>query len=398
MGYARNSIKGVVFCDSRRTLNGYTLLTPVNGTATWLIDMRGRHVNHWDTHLEAGCHSELLPGGSLVYGGKTADRALPDLEGSCGAVLELDWDNRKVWEHSEPYMHDQFHRLRNGNTLIIKWVQVPETVAKMVEGGNSGTERDGVMWGDAIQEIDANGEVVWEWVAHEHLSPTEDRICPLCTRKEWTHANACAEMANGNILVSFKKTNSVAEINKRSGEIEWSWGADDLSHQHSPTELDNGNILIFDNGFHQWHFPHGYSRLVEFDPRTQSVVWTYNGSERMPQHFYSSAMSNCQRLPNGNTLACEAVSGRILEVTERGELVWEFVNNLPSYGAATVTAKSLPVFGAFRYGMDYSGLKRDSRGAEERQAAPGTATAGAEERTSAAMEEEVTARLLRLGY
>ena len=37
-------------------------------------------------------------------------------------------------------------------------------------------------------------------------------------------------------------------------------------------------------------------------------------------------MSRCQRLPNGNTLITEADTGRVFEVTRKGEVVWEFGN------------------------------------------------------------------------
>ena len=33
-----------------------------------------------------------------------------------------------------------------------------------------------------------------------------------------------------------------------------------------------------------------------------------------------------QRLPNGNTLITESDAGRVFEVTEGGDIVWEFVN------------------------------------------------------------------------
>jgi hypothetical protein len=38
-------------------------------------------------------------------------------------------------------------------------------------------------------------------------------------------------------------------------------------------------------------------------------------------------MSNAQRLPNGNTLICEADFGRLFEVTAQGELVWEYARD-----------------------------------------------------------------------
>ena len=42
--------------------------------------------------------------------------------------------------------------------------------------------------------------------------------------------------------------------------------------------------------------------------------------------FFTEGRGSAQRLPNGNTLACEAERGRAIEVTPDGEIVWEFLN------------------------------------------------------------------------
>lgn len=46
--------------------------------------------------------------------------------------------------------------------------------------------------------------------------------------------------------------------------------------------------------------------------------------------FYSSFISSARRLPNGNTLICEGMYGRIFQVTQSGETVWEYMN--PIFG------------------------------------------------------------------
>ena len=75
--------------------------------------------------------------------------------------------------------------------------------------------------------------------------------------------------------------------------------------------------------------------------------------------FFSSMHSNCQRLPNGNTLICEGMTGRIFEVSAFQTLVWEYVNYFPGpeHPASPGEARSYPVYGAFRYGLDYPGLE-----------------------------------------
>jgi hypothetical protein len=75
-------------------------------------------------------------------------------------------------------------------------------------------------------------------------------LCPLCLRDDWNHANSCFVMPDGDILTTIRHLSTVAIIDKKTGNIKWRWGVGDISHPHDPTLLDNGNVLVFDNGFH----------------------------------------------------------------------------------------------------------------------------------------------------
>ncbi|MEM1368377.1 MAG: arylsulfotransferase family protein [Cyanobacteria bacterium P01_H01_bin.15] len=65
---------------------------------------------------------------------------------------------------------------------------------------------------------------------------------------------------------------------------------------------------------------------MEFDPRSQEIVWEYTGTAERP--FYSQFRGRQQPLPNGNVLITESTGGRMLEVTREGEIVWEYANIL----------------------------------------------------------------------
>ena len=392
MSVARTSVKGIVFCNSAKAYNGVTLLTPVNGTGVWLIDMHGNYVNYWEMGYKPGCYGELLPNGNLLYAGRVEHAPLADMEGAGGILLEVDWDGNIVWQYEDSYLHHAFYRMKNGNTLVLKWVKVPKEIAAKVKGGDPGTERKGQMWGDSIQEITPDGKVAWEWIAHEHLDPEVDVSCPVCPRSDWTHANACVELPDGNILTCFMKNDTVAIIDRKTGDVNWRWGAVELAHPHSPTMLDNGNILVFDNGLHQRGINVANSRVLEVNPKTNEIEWSYKEETNML--FYSSTMSSCQRLPNGNTFICEGTTGRLFEVTPKGELVWEYVNNLPSYEPAALKSKHCAVYSAYRYGIDYSGLRRPVSVPEERQSAPGTSAPA----VVSTKEETLRTRIQRLGY
>ncbi len=390
MSIAYCSIKGLTFYNARRAYQGFTLFTPMEGYGVWMIDMMGKFVHHWDFGYRPGCYGELLPNGNVLYGGKVEDGPLADIEGAGGILLEMDWDGNIVWKYEDPYQHHAFYRRDNGNTLVLRWVQVPKNIAGKVVGGLPGTERNGVMWGDSILEVTPEGKVVWEWIGHEHLEPEIDCSNDMCPRSTWTHANSIVETANGDILVCFMKNDSVAIIDRNSGTIKWRWGANELALPHCATTLNNGNILVFDNGMQRKHRPMTASRVVEVDRITGEMTWSF-GDDEDRALFYSGTKSSAQRLPNGNTFICEGDWGRLFEVNTHGELMWEYVNKYPSYETSPVKLKSCPVYSAYRYGMDYSGLKRDiPLGEVQRQAAPSTPV---QEK-----KKVLAARLSYLGY
>ena len=51
------------------------------------------------------------------------------------------------------------------------------------------------------------------------------------------------------------------------------------------------------------------------NPASNEIVWKYQ--EASADNFYSSRISNAQRLPNGNTLINEGLFGRLFEVAHR---------------------------------------------------------------------------------
>jgi hypothetical protein len=200
--------------------------------------------------------------------------------------------------------------------------------------------------------------VVWEWFGYEHLDPEKDAICPLCSRAEWTHVNACFALPNGDVLTSFLTLNTLAIIDKGTGKIKWRWGSGELAHQHDPSLLENGNLLVFDNGSHRpsnEKHPYGmigFSRVLEVDPKNNEVVWEFK--EESPLHLNSSFIAGCQRLPNGNTFICEGSMGRFFEVTPEKELVWEYISPFYfKFDPPSVLNWSNAVFRAYRYGPEY---------------------------------------------
>jgi len=138
-----------------------------------------------------------------------------------------------------------------------------------------------------------------------------------------------------------------------------------------------GHITVFNNGEGR---PDGtYSTVDEFIPACDStgtyprpepgtpfgpsgLCWTY--AAKSPETFYSKYMSGARRLPNGNTLICEADSGLFFEVTPDSQIVWSYVNPVTD-SARLFQGDTVPktswcrmnsTFRVTHYAPDYKGL------------------------------------------
>lgn len=344
MSWIRNRPVGLVHRDPR-SCAGYTLFCPVRGSSANLLDEDGRIVHRWQ-HPEGIQHAKLTTGGTLLIQTQPPEAAegTEQIGGSAGALIELDWNSKVLWEYRNAYQHHDYQRLPNGNHLLITWGRLPAGCQARVQGGYDDPDDPELMWGDVIIEVAPDGDVVREWRSWEHLSFELDVRCPLESRKEWTHANSLDLLPVGRWLVSFRLTSTVAIIDPASGDIVWRWGPGQLSHQHAATCLDTGRVLIFDNGCHRRGAP-SFSRLVEVDPQTDEIGWSYQADVVLA--FYSFMVSGADRLPNGNTLVTEGASGRLFEVTPERETVWEYVSPFtlidPRFGPTPA------VFRAHRY-------------------------------------------------
>ncbi|MCB0333887.1 MAG: aryl-sulfate sulfotransferase, partial [Bdellovibrionales bacterium] len=123
----------------------------------------------------------------------------------------------------------------------------------------------------------------------------------------------------GDVLIGIRELNAVVVVDLEKKTRVWEWGKDELQKPHHPHFLSNGHILVFDNGVTR-----GYSRILEFNPASNKIVWSYG--EKESERFYSAYRGGAQRLANGNTLIAIGEAGEAIEVTPTGEKVWHFQN------------------------------------------------------------------------
>ncbi len=385
----------VTIHQESETYEGFTLYTPLGGgtgadgtNEIYLIDMDGNTVHTWTVEHAPGLYGFLLPNGNLLYGGNTRELQPTPGGGGGGTIQEIDWDGNVVWEYTgteiSKYMHHDFDKLPNGNILVLAWEEMTPEGMTRVQGGLEGEEfvdpetGEKKIWSDAIYEIDyKTKEIVWEWHAEEELEIEDYPLFPLNNRHEWTHANTVEFLPEGNpyngkpaIMTSFRQPDVIMIIDYETKDVLWEWGSGEIKVQHDPTLLDNGNILLFDNGMQKPDTMRSgipASRVLEVNPKTNEIEWEYTGDGLRGFRFFSGVISGAQRLPNGNTLITEGVPGRIFEVKKgekvgnaeeietnlmsgplyANEIVWEYHN--PHYSPNTVENA---VFRAYRYGIN----------------------------------------------
>ncbi len=139
-------------------------------------------------------------------------------------------------------------------------------------------------------------------------------------------ASASGEAAEGAVatmVVCLRNVSLIAAIALPEGRIVWSVGGDLLDWPHAPSmvtaEGAPPRLLAFDNGTHR-----GWSRVIEVDVSNGEIQWEWRGPEGRP--LWSRVRGFAERLPNGNTLVTESERGRVMEVSRRGAIVWEFLN------------------------------------------------------------------------
>jgi hypothetical protein len=164
-----------------KAFQSYTLIAPLNGKKTYLIDMQGRAVRTWESQYTAGQEAYFLENGHLLRAATLDNRErLFGGAGQGGRVQEFDWDGNLVWDfkfHDDRRVaHHDICRLPNGNVLLVVWEI--KTSAEAIAAGRRPETVRGSWLADSIVEVKptgkTTGEVVWERHAWDHLIQDAD--------------------------------------------------------------------------------------------------------------------------------------------------------------------------------------------------------------------------------
>jgi hypothetical protein len=340
---ARTADRGVIRHQPGRSFEGLTLYTSAHDQQALLIDMEGRELHRWRVPFRAVWRKgaqvqKLLPDGRILL---RAARMQPN--GDLLAVYEgvgdtpygyglvkVDRHSRLLWSYLE-HVHHDLDIAPDGRviTLIQEVNQEPIGRPNLLRPPRLD---------DLVVVLSPDGEELQR--VHLLKALLNSKYARLLDLVPWydlpkgdiLHANAVdfidAGMATalgfakeGQILVSFREISTIAILDLEREEIVWAMRGAWIG-QHDPDILPNGNILLFDNNGKFGE--EGRSRVIEVDPRSTAIVWSYSGTPGQPME--SVIRSSQQRLPNGNTLFAESDGGRLVEVDPAGEIVWEYVN------------------------------------------------------------------------
>lgn len=323
-----------VLIQTPKSWNGLNLYCSFLSPGAHLMDMKGNILHTW---LPKNSPSDwfyvtLYNKGELLV--SVRDETL----------MLLDWDSQVKWKRQFRSHHDiavtkdgMIYALSRKDEILFKFgIPIPVLNDYLVILTPEGTTKEEISLGrillsklsaERIPEMYAwsfNPFNLWKLFRQKTQSPF---ILRHDTTFDIFHNNTLTLLEQaipgiakeGDILIAARELNLIGIIDPDQETLVWSWGEHELDRPHHPTLLPNGNILIFDNGSLR-----DYSRIIELDPKNKKIVWKYEASP--PQSFYSSYAGSAQHLKNGNTLITDSANGRVFEVTEEHETVWEFYN------------------------------------------------------------------------
>ncbi|MGH7600351.1 MAG: aryl-sulfate sulfotransferase [bacterium] len=196
----------------------------------------------------------------------------------------------------------------------------------------SGGLQDARIRGTVVEYHRSVQSLLWNPFDHFQVTDTAPDVSLTVSNINPWHGNAIDIDNDGNLLISFRNSDEITKINSRTGEIIWRLGGkknqftfvndplQGFSHQHGIRRLQNGNIILFDNG--NLHSPPS-SRAVEYRlnelTKIAELVWEY----RHEPSLFGSALGFAQRLTNGNTLINYGTAQRVIEVDRAGTKRWE---------------------------------------------------------------------------
>lgn len=274
--------------DSSYDYGKLTLICPA-GTGLYAVDAAGDIRWYYTGGASMGVHQ--LKNGHLMTPTTYTIRSTYYKSG----LQEVDLSGKIYREYAIPGgMHHDFQELPNGNLLVAS--DSPDLTS--VE--------------DYVVEIDREtGEVVWELDLKDLLDLKDGISVTMETdgseEIDWFHNNSLwYDEANDLILLSARHKDSIVAVNKSDKTLAWilgdpeGWEITDPSlfftpvgedfewqyAQHQVTMLDNGDIMLFDNGSAKVKDPEDENRASGDNVYSRAVIYRINMEDMTIEQIY----------------------------------------------------------------------------------------------------------------
>jgi len=197
----------------------------------------------------------------------------------------------------------QFHHdvlvLPNGHWIAL--CQIAKSFSDL--SGYPGTTN---VVGDALVDIDLNGNVVWAWSAFDHLDANRH---PYFGLPDWTHSNAVVDTQDGNLLLSMRAQSWILKIDyangSGTGDILWKLG-------------EEGDLTLLGGDPSQWFYAQHYPSIMSVNGSLTAIAIYDDGNFRT----YSDG-TVCGSSASAPACYSRATIFQVDESTMLATLLWE---------------------------------------------------------------------------
>lgn len=303
--------QGVVFVNREKAFGSYRFFDSPAAKHAMLIDVSGDVIHTWSFNTTEKWHTAtLMSNGDVLI-------VVKDRE-----VLKIDKDSSLVWR-KELGAHHDLDIFQNQIFLLTRQPErrdFPFHSAPILDERISVLSASSQLIHDfSLFDLIRNSEYGFLLTSLPEIALSNAEVLDILHSNhikvfDGSLAHLNPLYSEGYILVCMRNINVIMIIDPVPGKIMWLWGPNNLTFPHHPTVLENGNILIFDNGTES-------SRVVELNPISGHIEWSFERAD-----FFSATRGSAQRLSNGNTLITESDTGYVFEVNGTGDEVWRYAN------------------------------------------------------------------------
>lgn len=332
----------VLMHNPQKAFAGYTLTARYNDSSASLINMQGNLIHQWKVPFRSAWPSPkhvllprpdkriywrnayLYPNGDMLV----IYESPGDTPYGYG-MIKIDKDSQLMWGYAANAHHDV-----DVDSSGRIYALTQEISLEKITGAK---DYPTPLIEDFVAVLSPEGKEIKKVSIPRALgqSPFRKMLsnATIGKKRDLTHTNSVYVLPSGinynlpvfkpgQVLLSCRTINALLVLDLETESVVWAvtgpWRG-----QHSATFLANGNILLFDNVGSQKG-----SRLLEYNPSTGTIDWSYDGGEQ--NRFYTRGRGMQQLLANGNILITSSNENRVFEITRDGEIVWEYASTKES--------------------------------------------------------------------